>query len=105
MNHDEIRKALAAATPVPWCYEPHCSVVTGPEGEDVCRVYHECNTVLIENAPTWLSWCLDQIERRDAMLCEFIEDVEYRDRCEDTAPSNVEMERCAEARKLLEESK
>ena len=83
MSHDNIRAALAAATPGPWHawdrgigYEVH----VGPDceglgwGESECRelnsefreTFRESDAHLIANAPTWLAELLAEVDRLSA---------------------------------------
>lgn len=71
MNHDEIRAALAAATPGPWqVYESMQAdtFVYGPRGilrDDIIAgpTYNRENAHLIANAPTWLAELLAEVDR------------------------------------------
>ena len=71
MNHDEIRAALAAATPGPWqVYESMQAdtFVYGPRGilrDDIIAgpTYSRENAHLIANAPTWLAELLAEVDR------------------------------------------
>ena len=75
MNHDEIRAALAAATPGPWawlypdqcCRDGYC--IKSKADLDTCdglthamKALH-ADVVLIANAPTWLAELLAEVER------------------------------------------
>ena len=78
MNHDEIRAALAAATPGPWawlypdqcCRDGYC--IKSKADLDTCDgVTHamkalHADVVLIANAPTWLAELLAEVERLTA---------------------------------------
>ena len=86
MNHDEIRAALAAATPGPWDAKPLGSegyAVTGAPDPDAPGVrakmrrriarfgYQDwdtdrANAELIANAPTWLAELLAEVDRLTA---------------------------------------
>ena len=75
MNHDEIRAALAAATPGPWawlypdqcCRDGYC--IKSKADLDTCDgVTHamkalHADVVLIANAPTWLAELLAEVDR------------------------------------------
>ena len=71
MSHDEIRAALAAATPGPWqVYESMQAdtFVYGPRGilrDDIIAgpTYNRENAHLIANAPTWLAELLAEVDR------------------------------------------
>ena len=83
MNHDEIRAALAAATPGPWDAKPLGSegyAVTGAPDPDALGVrakmrrriarfgYQDwdadrANAELVANAPTWLAELLAEVDR------------------------------------------
>jgi DNA repair ATPase RecN len=73
---DEIKKALQAATPGPWEYEmwEGCADVYPTTGRHVpiCQLWTkteepmenaENNAHLIANAPEWLQWAVQEIER------------------------------------------
>lgn len=71
MNHDEIRAALAAATPGPWqVYESMQAdtFIYGPRGilrDDIIAgpTYNRENAHMIANAPTWLAELLAEVDR------------------------------------------
>jgi hypothetical protein len=71
----EIREALAAATPGPWIYNTD-SVLKSVD-EPICVMFNqqeydfenaEENAYLIANAPTYISYLLQQIEIKDKVL-------------------------------------
>ena len=78
MNHDEIRAALAAATPGPWawlypdqcCRDGYC--IKSKADLDTCDgVTHamkalHADVVLIANTPTWLAELLAEVDRLTA---------------------------------------
>ena len=82
MNTDEIRAALAAATPGPWdaTYDPsdRWTSITGQQyGEYVCPEVATCeggvgtDAHLIANAPTWLAELLAEVDLWTSVLpCE-----------------------------------
>ena len=72
-SHDDIREALAAATPGPWdaTYDPadRWTSITGQQyGEYVCPEVATCegdvgtDAHLIANAPTWLAELLAEVD-------------------------------------------
>ena len=78
MNHDEIRAALAAATPGPWawlypdqcCRDGYC--IKSKADLDTCDgVTHamkalHADVVLIANTPTWLAELLAEVDQLTA---------------------------------------
>ena len=84
MNHDEIRAALAAATPGPWawlypdqcCRDGYC--IKSKADLDTCDgVTHamkalHADVVLIANAPTWLAELLAEVDRLTRWKAEMI---------------------------------
>ena len=92
MNHDEIRAALAAATPGPWDAKPLGSegyAVTGAPDPDALGVrakmrrriarfgYQDwdadrANAELVANAPTWLAELLAEVDRLTRWKTEMI---------------------------------
>ena len=84
MNHDEIRAALAAATPGPWawlypdqcCRDGYC--IKSKADLDTCDgVTHamkalHADVVLIANAPTWLAELLAEVDRLTRWKTEMI---------------------------------
>lgn len=49
----------------------------------------------------WLAWCVEQIERWDALLRRFTQECSYR---QGLLPGECVCRLCAEARKVMEES-
>ena len=71
MNHDEIRAALAAATPGPWTYladehkDDGLVWRLGAGCEDICRLHYPgqaADAHLIAHAPEWLADLLGEVD-------------------------------------------
>lgn len=110
----QIRAALDAATPGPWEWHNnsrnsgismlhHKPSPTGSHmivmlcDNDGHRAPDKDTSDLIANAPAWLAWCLEQIEARDEIIAGMV------NRCGCDREGGCDA--CAEARKILEESK
>lgn len=74
---NEIRDALAKATPGPWERVPLDRVSTRPsdcydvrtlDGEWLCESIDYADAYLISNAPAWLAELCDRVERAEAAI-------------------------------------
>jgi hypothetical protein len=89
---DEIKEALAAATPGPWEYEIYQGMadVYPVKGKHVpvCQMWakseepmenSENNADLIAKAPEYITYLLQEIERKDAALRFYADEVNYEE--------------------------
>ena len=93
MNHDEIRAALAAATPGPWawlypdqccrggyCIKSEADLDTDDGVTHAVEALH-ADVVLIANTPTWLAELLAEVDRLTSAVQEYADTLAYHE-CE-----------------------